>query len=222
VTVFRFVGQSGYYYDLDLVQYYIRARHYDPQLGRFLTKDPLVLTADNLNRYRYAYCNPLKWTDPSGQRCLIGVHCYKASTEIPGSASGVLRHCGFTVTDDSGTYWIDGQWKNGLTIRDNRHPRPEVDPVEHPQVPFPDWFCKCLKQYVTVFNAKRIAYDATCKDSNWALKCMAEHCYLKIDWPDSGPPIGWRCKECIKWETINLGIEGCMLVCVKDRPALCP
>jgi len=38
---FRWVGRQGYFYDPDLLQYYIRARHYDPVLGRWLSVDPI-------------------------------------------------------------------------------------------------------------------------------------------------------------------------------------
>lgn len=42
--------------------YYLRARSYDPALGRFLSKDPLPL----INRYSYAGNNAANLTDPSG------------------------------------------------------------------------------------------------------------------------------------------------------------
>jgi RHS repeat-associated protein len=51
--------------DLD----YMHARHYNPQLGRFLQIDPLagsVQAPQTLNRYAYVSGNPLAFTDPSG------------------------------------------------------------------------------------------------------------------------------------------------------------
>ncbi len=47
------------------------ARHYDPQLGRFVMADPVL---DGLNRYSDVRNNPLVWTDPSGY-CAGGT-CY--------------------------------------------------------------------------------------------------------------------------------------------------
>ncbi|WP_426750757.1 FG-GAP-like repeat-containing protein [Myxococcus sp. Y35] len=47
----------------------MRGRIYDPKIGRFLSRDPLVQFPDfsqSYNRYTYALGNPLKWTDPSG------------------------------------------------------------------------------------------------------------------------------------------------------------
>ena len=48
---------------------YLRARYYDPAIGRFLTQDPLLgspLLPQALNRYPYVGNNPILWTDPSG------------------------------------------------------------------------------------------------------------------------------------------------------------
>jgi RHS repeat-associated protein len=49
--------------------YYYGARYYDPDVGRFVTRDPLTGTAANpqtLNRYVYCANNPLKYVDPAG------------------------------------------------------------------------------------------------------------------------------------------------------------
>jgi RHS repeat-associated protein len=51
--------------------YYLGARYYDPELGRFLTRDPLVgdtMTPQRLNRYTYCRNNPLKYVDPWGEK----------------------------------------------------------------------------------------------------------------------------------------------------------
>lgn len=45
---------------------YLRARHYDPVLGRFLSKDPIGFP-DGPNQYSYTNSNPINATDPSGQ-----------------------------------------------------------------------------------------------------------------------------------------------------------
>jgi len=50
--------------------YYLRARFYDPTIGRFLTPDPLPGSApipQSLNRYPYVGNNPVNLTDPSGR-----------------------------------------------------------------------------------------------------------------------------------------------------------
>jgi RHS repeat-associated protein len=51
--------------------YYLRARYYDPALGRFLSRDPfmgLVNSPQSLNRYVYAVNNPVNLRDPSGMQ----------------------------------------------------------------------------------------------------------------------------------------------------------
>lgn len=48
---------------------YLRARYYDPQSGRFLSRDSVFGSTSaplTLNRYSYALNNPLLLTDPSG------------------------------------------------------------------------------------------------------------------------------------------------------------
>ncbi|WP_198524665.1 RHS repeat-associated core domain-containing protein [Paenibacillus phocaensis] len=66
-NVFRY---SGEYWDNTTDLQYLRARWYDPNAGRFVSKDPYEGSIDNpqsLNRYSYVANNPLIYTDPSGQ-----------------------------------------------------------------------------------------------------------------------------------------------------------
>ncbi|MDP9235798.1 MAG: protein kinase [Chloroflexota bacterium] len=62
--------------------YFLRARSYDPALGRFLQKDPLPLN----NRYSYARNDPMNLMDPSGNFPCPG--CGKIR-----SAAGSVRGC---------------------------------------------------------------------------------------------------------------------------------
>ncbi|EJM83803.1 MULTISPECIES: RHS repeat-associated core domain-containing protein [unclassified Pseudomonas] len=57
----RFQGQ---YFDAESGLHYNRHRYYDPEVGRYLTPDPVKL-AGGLNGYRYAL-NPTGWVDPLG------------------------------------------------------------------------------------------------------------------------------------------------------------
>ncbi len=50
--------------------YYFGARYYNPEIGRFITEDPVLGSLEDpqgLNRYVYSRNNPLKYTDPDGR-----------------------------------------------------------------------------------------------------------------------------------------------------------
>ncbi|MBN1662328.1 MAG: C40 family peptidase [Deltaproteobacteria bacterium] len=46
--------------------YFYRARYYDPQVGRFVTKDPIGFAGGDVNLYGYVLNNPVMLIDPSG------------------------------------------------------------------------------------------------------------------------------------------------------------
>jgi RHS repeat-associated protein len=64
---------TGRWYDAESGNYDYRARVYSPTLGRFLQMDPLGVAAGDRNLYRYAFNNPLTFTDPSGEIVPIAV-----------------------------------------------------------------------------------------------------------------------------------------------------
>ena len=53
----------GEYLDLEAQNYYLRARCYEPRIGRFTTED---VAHDGLNWYTYCGNNPVMFADPSG------------------------------------------------------------------------------------------------------------------------------------------------------------
>ena len=58
------IHYTGQQYDELTEQYYLRARYYNPILGRFMQED--VYQGDGLNLYAYCANNPVVYYDPSG------------------------------------------------------------------------------------------------------------------------------------------------------------
>lgn len=64
------VGYTGHVMDAATGLTYMQQRYYDPQIGRFLSVDPVAAnpnTGASFNRYWYADNNPYKFTDPDGR-----------------------------------------------------------------------------------------------------------------------------------------------------------
>ena len=60
----------GYYFDTELNLYYLNARYYDPEIGRFISQDDISYldpeTLNGLNLFVYCLNNPVMDTDPDG------------------------------------------------------------------------------------------------------------------------------------------------------------
>lgn len=68
---FKYAGEV---YDEETGLYYLRARYYDPSMGRFINEDTYEGQINNplsLNLYTYVGNNPLIYTDPSGHKMEI-------------------------------------------------------------------------------------------------------------------------------------------------------
>ncbi len=75
--------------------YYLRARYYDPDVGRFLSTDPFLGDAASpisLHRYLYANDNPIAFSDPSGEMTLgevaVSIGIYGGLLAIPTVIAG--------------------------------------------------------------------------------------------------------------------------------------
>jgi uncharacterized protein RhaS with RHS repeats len=61
---------------------FLRARYYDPGIGRFISKDPITFSLAN---YNYSRNNPARYVDPSGKIVILvvvviaGIVVYKAA-----------------------------------------------------------------------------------------------------------------------------------------------
>ena len=63
---FKYAGEV---YDSETGLYYLKARYYDPSIGRFINEDTVEGQVDNpisLNLYSYCWNNPLIYIDPTG------------------------------------------------------------------------------------------------------------------------------------------------------------
>jgi hypothetical protein len=87
----------------------MNARLYDPVIGRFLSPDPFIQSSDftqNFNRYSYALNNPLKYTDPSGEKWwhwVLGVGALFDPASVLVSAFTTMPVAAGTATTIAGT-----------------------------------------------------------------------------------------------------------------------
>ncbi|WP_339483753.1 RHS repeat-associated core domain-containing protein, partial [Pseudomonas sp. RL_5y_Pfl2_73] len=76
----RFQGQ---YFDVETGLHYNRYRYYDPQVGRFIGKDPIGFSG-GLNVYAYAP-NPANWIDPLGLSITLAERLANKAQNLPAS-----------------------------------------------------------------------------------------------------------------------------------------
>jgi RHS repeat-associated protein len=94
-TILNTFGFHGLARDPETGFLYARNRYYDPELGRFVSTDPMGY-ADGPNLYQYALNNPAVYSDPMGL-CVLGLRC----RDLPGFygdyLGGVLSDLGAMV-----------------------------------------------------------------------------------------------------------------------------
>jgi RHS repeat-associated protein len=110
-------GFGTHDYDDELGYINMKGRIYDPSLRRFLTPDPLVTGATNLqayNRYSYVDNDPVNAIDPNGYRPVIGLGVSGGASAIVGSVAGSI---GFTLGADpaapDGQHAVPGMYVGG-------------------------------------------------------------------------------------------------------------
>jgi hypothetical protein len=225
---------------------------YQPSLARFQSRDPLsgngidLLTDTGFHsnrlaamradawfyggnsepQYAYARANPVNWSDPSGLFCRIRVHV---------SRRFGFAHYGLSVTDSRGQYEIDGAPDQGVcspsvpaalgcsTLRFYQTPGYNED-LTGLMWDSPDQTCVCLSNYFSAWNnGTSITYSPSCANSNWALKCMLNHCGLDISWGWFSTPVGWNCEECIRYREYCSAKTGIVhRLCAAWAPKQCP
>ncbi|MDA8326797.1 MAG: RHS repeat-associated core domain-containing protein, partial [Nitrospiraceae bacterium] len=92
---FKFVGQFGVMTEPNGF-YYMRARYYDPQVGRFISEDPAGFNGGDVNLYNYVGANPVNGIDPAG---LLTIQIGFAGTG--GAGAGGIYERGFAISYNS-------------------------------------------------------------------------------------------------------------------------
>jgi RHS repeat-associated protein len=87
---------TGEQFDKSLRFYYLRARYYNPEIGRFITADPVegnIYEPISLHKYLYAGLDPVNKIDPSGEEFIaisitalgiISLFSQQITSNIPG------------------------------------------------------------------------------------------------------------------------------------------
>jgi RHS repeat-associated protein len=105
---------------------YMQARYYDPQLGQFLSTDPVdpdPQTGTNFNRYAYGDSNPYRFIDPSGRYSCDGsdTDCGAVANAVSSLSDAASNSSLSTDQQDSlmavhDLYGTPGE-DNGVTIK---------------------------------------------------------------------------------------------------------
>jgi len=86
-------GYTGHVNDVDSGLVYMQARYYDPNVGRFLSADPLKAlrrSPGHTTRYGYANDNPYRFIDPDGRSTIAIGGTFNASAHVGGTVTAQL------------------------------------------------------------------------------------------------------------------------------------
>lgn len=92
---YLFAGQRS---DTATGLYDMRARYYDPSVGRFLSRDPLSTSLEDtsqIDRYSYAVNDPVNHVDPSGQLAIPAP--VPANPLSPGAGGAAIEYIGLVA-----------------------------------------------------------------------------------------------------------------------------
>lgn len=105
-TPFQYVGVYGYFVNKS-IGYYVRARWFAPQIGYWLSDDPLGMTSTDRNLLRYASSNPTSFRDPSGLQGVPG-DCPNTRPDDCTDPCNSAKNCGWDYGDWGGTVCCNG------------------------------------------------------------------------------------------------------------------
>jgi RHS repeat-associated protein len=168
---------TGREWDPEISLYYYRARYYEPNIGRFISEDPIGLRGD-LNLYRYALANPIRFRDPLGLDVNICLY--------PEGAHGA-GHAGFGVGGESGTEGFYPKWPGmpaapGIVKPDSEYKQKECRVL--PSTPDQD---TCMLKCRQRRKEHPGFYDVNARNcATYVQDCLAE-CKLPPGWRTSVP-----------------------------------
>jgi RHS repeat-associated protein len=93
VNPFRFTARD---FDSETGLQFSRARYYDPQVGRFISEDPIRFDG-GLNFYQSVFNDPVDYTDPLGLKTTV---CCRPLRYVVGKLG--LKHCYISVSEHGG------------------------------------------------------------------------------------------------------------------------
>ena len=127
-TVDNPIKYAREYYDDELDMIYLRARYYDPSIGRFITEDP---ARDGLNWYVYCRNNPIKYVDPTGYITQAEIDKYKSGQMAPMAYSHLMNLTyQWYLADDQASKAKYHQWAKDFRANDYKTTNgvfPDVD-----------------------------------------------------------------------------------------------
>ena len=132
---------TGQQYDQETGQYYLRARYYNPVVGRFLQED--TYRGDGLNLYAYCANNPVVYYDPSGY---AADGCGQGGTQKPKD----------TPAGDA-----DVKWNNGWRTKDGKFASPRGTQKAGEQAEKEVWDAIAQKEGWSVRTGRIYTKDST-------------------------------------------------------------
>jgi len=91
---FKYVGQFGVMAEPNGF-YYMKARYYDPRVGRFISEDPIGFDGGDVNLYAYVGNNPTMQIDPNGTFYWAGAALGGAIGAVSGGITAAVNHQNF-------------------------------------------------------------------------------------------------------------------------------
>lgn len=110
------IGYTGHVSDPESGLIYMRARHYEPRIGRFTSIDPVVFSTESpgsFNRYAYANNNPYLYVDPDGRESVVFTLKGTVSPGL-GISAGTGVYASFPLSDS--TPWDVGLLNSGAIV----------------------------------------------------------------------------------------------------------